>query len=73
MNVSVNIPDDLYRQARALAESRQIAVGDVISSALAQQIASWERLKKRAARGNREAFLRVMDKVPGRRYPTAAL
>lgn len=64
MNVSVNIPDDLYRQAEELAESQQISVDDVISSAFAQQMTAWERLKKRAARGSREAFLSVLDKVP---------
>jgi hypothetical protein len=64
MNVSVNIPDDLYRQARELADSRKVSVDDVITSAFAQQMVAWERLKNRAAQGSREAFLRVLDKVP---------
>jgi len=64
MNVSVNIPDEFYRQAREIADSEQISVDDVISSAFAQQLAAWERLKQRAARGNREAFFKVLDRVP---------
>jgi hypothetical protein len=64
MNVSVNIPDDLYRRARELAESQQVSVDDVITSAFAEQMVAWERLKKRAVRGSREAFFKVLDKVP---------
>ena len=64
MTVSIDIPDDLYRQARQIADSQHLSVDDVISSAFVQQMAAWERLKARAARGNREAFLRVLDKVP---------
>jgi hypothetical protein len=41
-----------------------LSVDDVVSSAFAGQLAAWERLKQRAARGNRESFLAVLDKVP---------
>jgi hypothetical protein len=64
VTVSINIPEDLYRQALELADSQQVSVDDVISSAFAQQMAGWERLRRRAARGSREAFLRVLDNVP---------
>jgi hypothetical protein len=64
MTVSVNIPEELYRQAREIAESQHLSVDDVVSSALAEQFAVWERLKLRAARGNRQSFLAVLDKVP---------
>ena len=64
MTVSIEIPDDIYRQAREIAASQNLSVDDVISSAFIQQMAAWERLKQRAARGSREAFLRVLDKVP---------
>ena len=63
MSVSVNIPEELYQQAREIAESRHLSVDDVISSAFAEQLAAWERLKQRAARGNRKSFLAVLDKV----------
>jgi hypothetical protein len=60
----VNIPEELYRQAREIAESQHLSVDDVISSAFAEQLAAWERLKQRAARGSRESFLAVLNKVP---------
>jgi hypothetical protein len=64
MRVSVNIPEELYRQAQKLAESQHLSVDDAISSAFAEQLTAWERLKQRAVRGNRESFLAVLDKVP---------
>ena len=64
MTVTVNILDELYRQAREIADSQHLSVDDVISSAFAEQLAAWERLKQRAARGSRESFLAVLDKVP---------
>jgi hypothetical protein len=64
MSVSVNIPDDLYRQAREIANAERLSVDEVIASAFAEQLAAWERLKQRAARGRRENFDRVLEKVP---------
>jgi hypothetical protein len=64
MNVTVNIPDELYKQAEALAESQHVSVDQVIASAFAEQLLALNRLKSMAGRGNREDFLRVLDKVP---------
>ena len=64
MSVSVNIPEELYQQAREIAESQHLSVDDVVSSAFAEQLAAWQRLKQRAVRGSRESFLAVLDKVP---------
>jgi len=64
MSVSVNIPDDLYQQAREIAKAQRLSVDEVIASAFAEQLAAWERLKQRAARGRRDAFVGVLDKVP---------
>lgn len=64
MTISVNIPEELYRQAQEIADAQHVSVDDVISSAFAEQVAAWERLKQRAARGNRESFLAVLNKVP---------
>ncbi len=63
MSVSVNIPEELYQQAREIAESQHLSVDDVISSAFAEQLAAWERLKQRAAKDSRKSFLAVLDKV----------
>jgi hypothetical protein len=64
MNVTVNIPDELYKQAETLAESQHVSVDQVIASAFAEQLLALNRLKSLAERGNREDFLRVLDKVP---------
>ncbi len=64
MSVSVNIPDDLYRQAREIATAQHLSGDEVISSAFAEQLAAWERLKQRAARGRRDSFVKFLDKVP---------
>jgi len=64
MTVSINIPENLYQRARDIAESQHLSVDEVISSAFAEHLAAWERLKERAARGRRDTFLRVLDKVP---------
>jgi len=61
---SVNIPDDLYRQAREIADSQHLSVDEVIASAFAEYLTAWKRLKRRAAGGNRDAFVRVLEKVP---------
>jgi hypothetical protein len=47
--VSINIPENLYQQAREIADSQHLSVDDVISSAFPEQLAAWGRLKQRAA------------------------
>jgi hypothetical protein len=64
MSVSIKIPDDLYQQAREIAKAQRLSVDEVIASAFTEQLAAWERLKQRAERGRRDAFVRVLDKVP---------
>lgn len=43
---------------------QRVSVDEVFASAFAEQLSVWERLEQRAARGSREKFLAVMDKVP---------
>lgn len=64
MSVSINIPEDLYREAKAIAEAEHLSVDEVITSAFSGQLAVWERLKQRAARGRQQAYLEVLEKVP---------
>jgi len=64
MTAGVNIPEELFRQAREIADSQHSTVDDVVSSAFADQLAAWERLKQRAARGDRARFFAALDKVP---------
>jgi hypothetical protein len=64
MSTSVNIPEDLYQQAREIANAQHLSVDEVIASAFAEHLAAWERLKQRSARGRRDAFASVLEKVP---------
>jgi hypothetical protein len=48
-----------------IAKAQRVSVGEVFASAFVDQLASWERLQQRAAGGNREKFLAVLDRVPG--------
>jgi hypothetical protein len=64
MSPSVNIPEDLYRKAAKIASERHVSVDEVFASAFVEQLAAWERLQQRAARGDRQKFTAVLDKVP---------
>lgn len=64
MSVSVNIPEELYDQARAIAEAQNIAIEDVFASAVADYLATWRHIQKRAARGDRDKFRAVLEHVP---------
>jgi hypothetical protein len=63
MTVSVSVPEELYKKAVAIAEVQHVSVDEVFASAFAEQLAAWERLRERAARGNRDRFLAVLDKA----------
>ena len=64
MSVSVSVPEELYKKAVEMAEAQHLSVDEVFASAFAEQLASWERLRQRAARGDREKFLAVVDRAP---------
>ena len=64
MSVSVNIPEELYRQASEIAAIENISVDEIFASAFEERLLEFERLKDKAARGSYEKFLRVMAKVP---------
>ena len=64
MSVSISIPEELYEEARAVAESYGLTVEQVLGSALTDQLSAWRRLRARSARGDRTKFLAVLDNVP---------
>jgi hypothetical protein len=64
MSVSVSVPEELYKKAVDLAVAQHVSVDEVFASAFAQQLAALERLQRRAARGDRDKFLAVLDQVP---------
>jgi len=64
MSVSVSVPEELHKKAVEIAKAQRVSVDEVFASAFVDQLAAWERLQQRAARGSREKFLAVLDKVP---------
>lgn len=64
MSVSVNVPEELYRQASEVAAAENISVDDLFASALEERLLEFQRFKDKAERGSYEKFLRVMAKVP---------
>ena len=50
MNVSMSIPEEIYKKAAEVARAQQIPIDDVFASAVAEQLSAWDRLQQRAAR-----------------------
>jgi hypothetical protein len=64
MNVSVNVPEELYRKATEVAAAENIPVDDLFAAAFEERLLEFERLKEKASRGSYQKFLRVMSKIP---------
>ncbi len=64
MIVRVEVPEDVYERASEIARAQRLDVADVFATACAEHVEAWERLKKRARRGDRPKFLEVLAKVP---------
>ena len=65
--LSLRLPESLHKQVRALAKEEGMSINAFVTSAVAEKLAALmteEYLAERAARGNREAFERVLAKVP---------
>jgi hypothetical protein len=63
MSVSISVPDELYQKAVEVAKAQRVSVNEVFASAFTEQLAAWDRLKQKAALGNRDRFLAVLDKA----------
>ncbi len=65
--MSLRLPESLHAKVRELAEREGISINQLVTTALAEKISALltqEYLEARAARGSREEFLRILDKVP---------
>lgn len=66
-NLSLRLPESLHKQVKALAKQEGVSINQFVTTALAEKLSALmtqEYLEARARRGNREAFERVLDKVP---------
>jgi hypothetical protein len=64
MNLTINIPEELYHSAKQIAAAEKVSVEELFASALEERILEFERLKERSARGSYEKFRQVMAKIP---------
>jgi hypothetical protein len=66
MTSKVNVPEELYQKAAAIARAQKISVDELFTSVFSDYLEAFDRLRRRAARGDRKAFLSVLDRVPDR-------
>jgi predicted transcriptional regulator len=67
--LSLRLPDSLHQKVRELAAQDDISINQFIATAVAEKMSALltlDYLKERAARGSRDAFERVLRKVPNR-------
>ena len=62
--MALTFQKNFTEKRRPFADAQHISVDEVIVSAVNEKLAEWERLKQRAARGCREEFFKVLEKVP---------
>lgn len=65
--LSLRLPDSLHEQVKELARRDGISINQFVASAVAEKMSALlteQYLKERAAKGNKDAFLRALDKVP---------
>jgi hypothetical protein len=64
MTLTINVADELYRRAAEIAAEENVSIEELFASVFEERLLEFERLKKRAERGNYEKFLKVMEKLP---------
>jgi predicted transcriptional regulator len=65
--LSLRLPDSIHRQLKNLAEQEKVSVNQLISTAVAEKVSALmtvDYLEGLAREGNREAFDRVLARVP---------
>ena len=65
--LSVRLPDSIHRQLKHLAEKERVSINQLISTAVTEKVSALMRadyLEGLARQGNREAFDRVLARVP---------
>lgn len=64
MIINLDIPNDIYARAAEIAQSQHLSVADVLATACSEHVTAWERIERRAKRGDRSRFDAVLAKVP---------
>ena len=69
MNLTIDVPEELYQRAIEIAAAENVSVEELFASVFEARIVEFERLKDKAARGSYEKFRKVMAKVPAAEPP----
>ena len=70
--ISLRLPDSIHKRLREVAEREHISINQLIATAVAEKLSAlltFEILEKRAQRGRRSKFLRVLKKVRSNQPP----
>jgi len=65
--LSVRLPDSIHRQLKHLAERERVSINQLISTAVTEKVSALmtaDYLERLAREENREAFDRVLARVP---------
>jgi len=60
---SVQLPDDVYELAAALAEADHVSVDRLVAAVVNEKAGDWSKIQARAARGSVEKLKQVLAKV----------
>jgi len=64
MNRTISLPEEIVRQAEDLAAQEHVSVEEFVSSALSEQFAGAEYLRRRGERASVERFRAALDRIP---------
>ena len=65
--LSLRLPESLHKKLKEVAQQEGVSINQFISTAVAEKMSALmteDYLNERAKRGNKEAFKRVLSKVP---------
>lgn len=65
--ISLRLPDSLHRTVREMADKEHVSINQMITLALTEKVSvlmTEDYLGKRAKRGSRAKFMKILSKVP---------
>jgi hypothetical protein len=60
----LSLPEEIVRQAEELAAREHVSVEELVSAALAEQLAGAEYVRRRGERASVERFRAALDQIP---------
>ena len=71
--ISIRLPDSLHRKVKEVAQRDNVSINQMITLAVAEKLSALETedyLGRRAQRGSRAKFQKVLKKIPNRKPET---